>query len=162
MSLTRVIYAPALALSLLLPAAGSASADLTQLAWLAGHWTRQDGARWSEEHWLPPRDGLMLGVNRAGNGSGKTSFEFLRIAPDTDGTPVYWASPGGASAVSFRLESAEGTQASFVNPEHDYPQRIRYVRDGDRLTATISLLDGSQGMRFEWRLAGGSAGSGSE
>lgn len=151
-TLTRVICAAALALALLLPAVGRASADLSQLAWLAGQWTRQDGARWSEEHWLPPRDGLMLGLNRGGDGSGKTSYEFLRIALDADGTPVYWASPGGATAVPFRLESVEGSQASFVNPEHDYPQRIRYVRDGDRLKATISLLDGSQAMHFEWGL----------
>jgi hypothetical protein len=43
----------------------------------------------------------------------------------------------------------------FENLEHDFPQRIEYQRDGDRLTATISGPgeDGEvQSISFGWDL----------
>jgi hypothetical protein len=39
----------------------------------------------------------------------------------------------------------------FADPGHDYPQRIRYAREGDRMTAEISLMDGSRGQGFAFR-----------
>jgi len=39
--------------------------------------------------------------------------------------------------------------ALFVNPDHDYPQEIRYRRDGNRLIATISLLGGEDARSFD-------------
>lgn len=126
--------------------------ELDQLDWLAGNWQSQQGDNWSEEHWLPAREGLMLGLNRSGSGRGKSAFEFLRIAVDVSGIPVYWAAPGGRSAVPFRLDTHQDQRASFINPEHDYPQRITYQRDGQRLQATISALDGSGAMSFAWDL----------
>ncbi len=126
--------------------------DLDQLDWLVGNWQSQQGASWSEEHWLPARERAMLGLNRSGSGKGKSAFEFLRIAVAEDGTPVYWAAPGGRDAVPFRLDTLQGQRASFINPAHDFPQRITYERDGQRLQATISALDGSGAMSFSWEL----------
>jgi hypothetical protein len=36
----------------------------------------------------------------------------------------------------------------FENPEHDHPQRIRYVKTEEGMTATISLMDGSRATDF--------------
>ncbi|WP_278373411.1 hypothetical protein [Sphingobium xenophagum] len=33
---------------------------------------------------------------------------------------------------------------SFANPDHDYPQRIRYWREGRLLMAETAKMDGSQ------------------
>lgn len=121
-----------------------------QLAWLGGHWSSGDDTRWSEEHWLPPRGGVMLGVNRSGNAEGARGFEFLRIQADADGTPVYWASPGGAPAVAFRMTAWSADNATFENPTNDFPKRIAYRRDGDRLIATISNGDGEPRMSWTW------------
>lgn len=140
-----------LLIAALITAAPSWASDLNDLQWLSGHWQSSADGGWSEEHWLPPRGGVMLGVNRSGSAKGRVSFEFLRIALAEDGTPVYWASPGGQPAVPFRLDQHVGSSATFVNPEHDYPARIHYQRDGDRLQATISAMDGSSPMHFEWR-----------
>jgi len=129
-----------------------AAAQEADLAWLQGHWQSQQGAVWIEEHWLAPRDGIMLGINRSGNGKGQVSFEFLRIQ-DNDGTLTYWAAPGGNSAVPFELEQTSTSDVSFVNAEHDYPQKIHYERVGDTLTATISAVDGTNAMDFVWELA---------
>lgn len=121
------------------------------LAWLSGRWETASEGRWTEESWSAPRGGLLLGYSRSGRGEAMREFEHLRIQADTDGVPAYWASPGGRVAVAFRLVSASGAEAVFENPQHDFPQRIRYRRDGDTLVATISAIDGSRAMSWTYR-----------
>jgi hypothetical protein len=143
--------AAAATVALAVTAARGASVD--ELAWLAGSWRLERAGVVVEEHWLPPAGGTMLGVNRTVRGDGRTAFEFLRIAP-VGGVPAYLASPGGAPPTPFRLIEVEGTRATFENLEHDFPQRIVYQRDGERLTATISgTVDGvERSSSWEWRL----------
>ncbi len=140
----------AAALGLLLVAASSA-AKVDDLAWLAGAWSREADGRWTEESWTPPRGGVMLGHSRSGQGETLREFEFLRVQAGADGVPVYWAQPGGAASVAFRLVRHGAGSVRFENAAHDYPQRIDYVRDGDTLTATISLIDGTKPMRWVYR-----------
>lgn len=131
-------------LSLLLVAAGSPAATIADLGWMAGDWARERDGGWTEERWTPPRGGVMLGVSRSGRGEDLREFEFLRLQAEADGALSYIAQPGGAPPVAFRLVQIDAGSATFENAAHDYPQRIRYVRDGNTLTATISAIDGSQ------------------
>ena len=39
----------------------------------------------------------------------------------------------------------------FANPANDYPQRIRYWRQGKLLMAEISQIDGSKAVRWNYR-----------
>ena len=39
---------------------------------------------------------------------------------------------------------------TFVNETHDYPQRIRYWREGMALNAETSLMDGSSAERWSY------------
>ncbi|WP_237245906.1 DUF6265 family protein [Sphingopyxis witflariensis] len=133
----------------LLLAAGS-PATVGDLAWLAGDWVREDEGRWTEESWMPPRGGMMLGVSRSGRGENLREFEFLRIAADADGVPAYVAQPQGGAPVAFRLVRHDATSARFENVAHDYPQRIDYVRAGDTLTATISAIDGTKARSWTY------------
>ena len=130
------------------------AATIDDLAWLAGNWTREADGRWTEEGWTAPRGGVMLGHSRSGIADRLREFEFLRVEAGADGVPVYLAQPGGGAPVAFRLVQRTATSAMFENPAHDYPQRIAYVRDGEQLTATISLIDGSRPMRWVYRRSG--------
>ncbi|MBJ7442514.1 MAG: hypothetical protein JHD35_26330 [Sphingopyxis sp.] len=132
-------------------AAASPAASVDDLAWMAGQWSREEGDRWTEESWTAPRGGVMLGHSRSGRGDSLREFEFLRIAAGADGAPAYIAQPGGRAPVVFPLVRRDGMSATFENPAHDYPQRIHYVRGGDAMTATISLVDGSKPMRWTFR-----------
>jgi len=132
-------------------AAASPAASVDDLAWLAGQWSREEGERWTEESWTPPRGGVMLGHSRSGRGAALREFEFLRVQAGADGVPAYIAQPGGRVPVAFALVRRDATSATFENPTHDYPQRITYARDGDTMTATISLIDGSTPMRWAYR-----------
>ena len=51
--------------------------------------------------------------------------------------------------------AARTAEIVFANPQHDYPQRIRYWRDGMDLNAEISTMDGSQAVRWHYRRQGG-------
>ena len=131
--------------------AASPAAKVDDLAWMAGQWTREAGDRWTEESWTLPRGGVLLGHSRSGRGDSLREFEFLRVQAGADGVPAYIAQPGGRAPVVFPLVRRDGMSATFENPAHDYPQRIHYVRDGDAMTATISLVDGSKPMRWTFR-----------
>ena len=109
---------------------------LEALEWMAGHWRQETKRGMTEEIWLPPRGGLMVGVNRTVRGD-KAAFEYLRIQEDREGV-VYYASPGGKPPTPFRLTEVDESHAVFENPEHDFPKRIEYRLDGERLVASIA------------------------
>jgi hypothetical protein len=129
---------------------GDLARSLDGLAWLGGCWGSEDSRGSAEECWMGPKAGLMLGVHRDVSPSGQLFFEFLRIEAGEDGV-VYLASPKGRPATPFTLVRLEDHGATFENPEHDFPQRIRYWRDADgqTLRVRIGTLDG-QGKSIEW------------
>jgi hypothetical protein len=99
--------------------------SIQDLAWMAGHWAvEKDGTR-TEEVWLAPAGGFLLGMGRTAPKTGRASFEFLRIE-QRKGGPVYVASPGGGATTDFPLVDFGERFVLFENPEHDFPQRIRY------------------------------------
>ena len=114
--------------------AGSAK-SLADLAWMAGSWSSAEGAKTTEEYWTKPAGGLMLGLHRDVDGA-KTAFEFLRIE-ESSGRITYLASPQGQPATPFVLVESAAQRVVFANPEHDFPQRILYWREGKSLCAAI-------------------------
>jgi hypothetical protein len=146
-----------LALTAFLVVAGisPAAAQEQSLAWMAGTWrtaapTGPQGCCWTEEVWTVPEARTMLGLSRTWGGGRMREFEFLRISWETE-TPVYYASPRGGTPLAFRRAEAAANHVSFLNAEHDYPQRISYRREGDTLVATISMLDGSRPQSWTYR-----------
>lgn len=131
------------------PAAG----PFEDLAWLTGVWVTPGEGGGTEEFWTPPAGGTMLGVNRTIRDGKTVFFEYLRIELEGD-TLVYKAQPlGRHPATPFRLVEASDEEVVFENPEHDYPQRILYTRDGP--DGLIQQIEGEQGglARFsEWKL----------
>jgi hypothetical protein len=120
------------------------------LGWLAGAWCMAKGQYSSEEHWLPRRGGLMLAMSRTITKRG-TEFEFVRI--EFDSAEVrYIAQPSGGSATTFTLVDSAPNQATFANPQHDFPKRIRYTREGNSLLARIDDgKDEASAREFRWQ-----------
>ncbi|TFI57761.1 hypothetical protein E2493_13475 [Sphingomonas parva] len=133
-----------------LAAALAAPGEPPDLGWMAGSWVSEGPSRWTEERWSRPRGGVMLGTGLSGEGARAESFEFMRIAPDDQGRLTFWGSPEGATPTPFRYEGGGEREAVFVNPSHDYPQRIVYRREGAELVATISLADGSKPQTWRY------------
>lgn len=134
------------------PLRAETNADLP--AWLAGCWRHGDGESWTEECWTAPRGGQMVGSGHSGTGEAVESFEFMRIELVEHGM-VFLSSPGGKAWTLFPAANDSEGGVTFLNTQHDYPQRIRYWREGDKLNAEISLGDGSRAERWSYERVGG-------
>lgn len=119
--------------------------------WLAGTWAMEDGATWADELWTDARGGVMLGVARNGFGPDLKSWELTQIKTRKDGSLALIAQTDGKPAVEFPLVLISAEAIEFANPAHDYPQRIRYWRQGKLLMAETSKLDGSAAVRWNYR-----------
>jgi hypothetical protein len=123
--------------------------------WLAGCWEQASGERWTEECWNDPRAGIMMGNGRSGLGEQLESWEVMQIEiVDTDDPAIpkmtFHGAPGGQSRTSFTWVPGLQKGITFVNASHDYPQRIRYWREGRDLVAEVSLMDGSNARRWRY------------
>lgn len=138
----------------------AANRALDQIAWMAGSWEvvhdPVPGAppAWTEEFWTAPRGAIMLGLGRRGQGARLGTWEVMRIAADDHGRLSLHAQSEGEAGVAFALVRSSASEAVFENPQHDYPQRISYRREGDRMTATISAIDGANAHSWEFTRRG--------
>lgn len=133
--------------------AGYPGQSSPRLGWLAGYWLSCEDGREVSETWSDPRGDLVLGTSMTSGANG-TAWEQMRIAPSTRGmldSLSFYAQPSGQGAAEFPLVRARGTEAVFENPSHDFPQRIIYRRDGDRLTGRIEGVIGGEARSMEWR-----------
>lgn len=147
----------ALLAAALLASAPAAAQDTALPAWLSGCWSEQKINGWTEECWTAPRAGLMMGSASNGSGDKLEMFEHTRIERGTDGKLSFVAMPRGAAGSRFPAVGQGADWIEFANAEHDYPQRIRYWREGAKLRARISRIDGAQAFEWTFRRTGRSA-----
>lgn len=129
----------ALALSMLLAASFALAddgPDISSLDWMAGAWSVGANDRVVEEIWTAPAGGTMIGAGRTVSGGTTKFFEFLRIV-EKDGTLVYIASPRGGATTEFAMSAIGASSVTFANPKHDFPQKISYRRDAEKLCARV-------------------------
>ena len=118
--------------------AAAAADDIEKLAWLAGCWKSESAEPGSGEQWTPLAGGTMLGTSRTVKQGRTVEFEFMQLGRLPDGRLAFTAHPSGQRATVFPLLRISDTEAAFENPEHDFPQRVVYARDGrTRLRARI-------------------------
>ena len=125
-----LMFEPAIAQSVV-------EAEATQVGFLEGTWRTVGTVPETEETWTSPRGGTLMGTNRV-IAEGKTVFfERLRIEPLGQGL-VYQAYPKGADGeTGFTLVELGDKKAVFANKDHDFPQKLTYVRVGDVLTIDV-------------------------
>jgi hypothetical protein len=119
-------------------------------AWMAGCWEHKGAESWTEECWTVARAGQMMGSSRTGKGEALQWYEHTRITSE-NGAITFCALPKGQTGGCFKATKATKSEIVFENETHDYPQRIRYWRDGKDLAAEISLKDGTKAS--QWRYA---------
>ena len=126
-----------------------ARAAIADMAWLSGNWSGRQGDATVEELWSPPSGGAMLAVARTVAGSRMTAFEFLRIV-ERDGGLVYIAQPNGRPPVEFVLTEIGPRLAVFENPDHDFPQKIRYALQADGTLEAQVSAPGQKPLTFRF------------
>ena len=124
---------------------------IEKLSFLSGCWAGGG----TEEVWLKPQGGTMLGMSRTVKG-GRTVFtEFMHVSTAADGRMVLNIQLQlAAKSTQFRLIEAKDGTATFSNPEHDYPQRIIYRRESDgSLFARIEGKAGGKERHDDFKFA---------
>jgi hypothetical protein len=134
-------------------AGAQAAAPIDQLRWMAGCWEIRTPSRLTQEQWMSPLGGMMLGMSRTVAGGAVREWEQIRIET-RDARLVYVAQPSGQTLTEFASESVTDTAVVFHNPAHDFPQRVAYRRAGrDSLVARISGERGGRTRQVDFRFA---------
>jgi hypothetical protein len=116
------------------------SADLRKLSWLEGKWERTNSKPGKKgfEIWTKISSLEWKGRGISLTGSDTTFVEKLKLVAK-DGAAYYVADvPENKTEVLFKF--TELTESGFVceNPAHDFPKKISYQKDGNKMKAVIS------------------------
>ncbi len=126
---------------------------IEEVRWLAGCWEGPTDRAWTEEQWMEPRGGTMLGMSRTTHGDSTVGYELMRISERGERL-VFTAHPSGQPAAAFTSAVISATEVVFTNPEHDFPQTIRYRRAGsDSLVARVEGFDGGHPQAIDFPMA---------
>src|SRR5688572_9402981 len=105
MTLRRLVVALLLGTALgRLPGAEAAPAapGIDQLAWLAGSWRLEKAGRVTDEQWMAPAGGVMLGMSRTVAKGKVLEHEFLQIREGPGGELAYVALPSRQKEATFK------------------------------------------------------------
>ena len=101
---------------------------------------------------MKPAGNIMLGMSHTVVNGRTGEHEFMRIAQEDDGSIFFIAKPSGQKEARFKLMNVSDREARFENPEHDFPQRIIYRRDGDSLVGRIEGISKGEERYVEFPL----------
>lgn len=134
----------------MMAAALAAQGGEPDFSWMAGYWLSCERGREVAEIWTDPRGGEAMGLSVTLLPSGKVSWEHARIGRGKGGGVAFHAIPAGQPAAAFPLVSRGKAEALFENKAHDFPQRIRYRREGDTLHASIEGTALGKAQTVSW------------
>jgi hypothetical protein len=144
------------------PAPAAKKVAVGELAWLAGSWKDGDKRGSFEETWLPPAGGTMLAVSRQVAGEATKMVELSSIEADADGVLWLRVRHFGAGLTPWKSEipdtgrwrlAANGAkEATFEDPEHDFPRTIAYkAGKDDTLEVTLEGMQGTKPMKMQFQ-----------
>jgi Domain of unknown function (DUF6265) len=114
--------------------------DLSQLDWLTGSWSRTNAkpGRSSTEIWEKKTNTLFVGRGISLRGSDTTFVEKLKII--VKGNTIFYVAdvPENKEPIFFKATSIDKQSVVFENPQHDFPKKIAYLLDGNKLKAVVS------------------------
>jgi hypothetical protein len=128
-----------------------AEGPLARLAFMTGCWRGSDGAGTVEERIGPADANIMLSTSRTLEGGRVASFEFLQFEA-RPGTIVLIPYLNGRRAGEFTLKPGDDGVAVFEDPQHDFPKRVIYRKDGDGLRARVEGDPGDKERAQEWAM----------
>ena len=114
---------------------------LEKASWLMGDWKNQSEEGLSMEIWKKENDSTFSGISFFVVGKDTVSSESISLTEINNELfyiPVVKDQNEG-KPVPFKMTGSTGEQLVFENPEHDFPQMIRYRKIAeDSLVAEIS------------------------
>lgn len=125
--------------------------DFSRMQWLLGTWQREQTkpGRTAHERWEKISDKEWKGYGVTLQGTDTAFVEKLSLVVKDD--KIYYVAdvPENQAPVYFTITSITATGFVCENPKHDFPKKISYQLNGDKLLAEIS--GGEQSMQFHFR-----------
>jgi len=132
-----------------------AEKERNNLDWLLGTWAIEeiDGIR-TMEFWEKNDDGFYIGCNVSLDENGDTIFRENIEIKNIDKLQYYVVTvpdQNNGLEIRFKLVSNDSGKLIFENSEHDFPQRIVYVKEGsDSLHAYIEGMTSGDDSRMDF------------
>ena len=115
---------------------------LDQFSWLEGRWRGEWGSRVADQTWLEPKASEIAGLFRVIEREKMLVLELFSFVEKPEGIQFYlrhltpellpWEK---SDATLLKLESVDGTKATFVNVVNGEPKRLIFTRvDADTYT----------------------------
>jgi hypothetical protein len=116
------------------------SSDLKMLDWLNGTWDRTNSkpGHSGHERWSARGAREMSGYGVTMKGVDTLFIEKLKIIHADSGTYYVADVAENKQPVSFKLTSSTSTTYIFENVKHDFPKRIEYKRENDKMHVIVS------------------------
>lgn len=119
--------------------------SLDRLKWMLGSWEAEAGKNQIRETWTQVSAQTFEGVGQTFSKESQTLLqsESLRVL-EMSGELFYLAKvTHNPLPVAFKLQNCANGQASFTNPEHDFPNRIDYQLEApNKMSVEVSDKNG--------------------
>lgn len=117
-----------------------------KLSWLAGSWQVEKNGQLTEEQWMVPAGGGMLGMNRATAKGRVLEHRFLQLREGPGGSLFYILQGSGLKESVFPMKSLTESVAVFENQGDGFPKTITYTLQSDGSLATVWEGEGADGQ----------------
>jgi len=119
---------------------------ITKLAWLAGNWRVVSGGRVTEEQWMVPAGGMMLGMTRGVLKGRVLEYGLLQIREGPGGMLFYVLQPAGPKGATLQQTALTEDTVVFENQLAEFPQKISYTHRSDGAVQVVSEGLGADGQ----------------
>jgi hypothetical protein len=137
----RIQIAPFIICFMLITALNAQSTDIKEFDWLSGSWEMKTTTGILLEVWTIESDSSMQGRSFKVKTSGDTVvLESIQLVCHNGACAYVPIARGQNNGMPVRFAIEETGQFSFMasNPSHDFPQKIKYRREGSALYASVS------------------------
>jgi len=144
---------PFFLLFVIAPNSSAQDQSVETASWLSGCWVASGGNAVVDEVWMEPSGGLMVGMSRSVRDGKASGHEFLLLRV-IDGVLIYSAYPSGQQPTDFHGTRVSNDLLRFINPNHDFPQKIEYWRVSDheiraKVFGDVNSTDSSFELEYE-------------
>jgi hypothetical protein len=126
----RIMFCLCLPLLLVTASCGS-HGELSSFSWLEGKWVGRYDSVPVFEQWKAPDGKIMYGRGGVLSGKDTVFAEQISIEERKDGLYYIAVVKGNPGAAEFKFTGFKNDTAVFENAEHDFPQRVLYIKNGD-------------------------------
>jgi len=112
---------------------------IADLDWIIGTRSSQQDQMLIYESWSKTSDELLTGKSYYTENGDTMLLETIEIK-QIDGEIFYCpavSNQNDGQAIEFKLTSKKPNELIFENPEHDFPKKIVYIKDGNNINAWI-------------------------